>query len=799
MVTGGTLQYRLDASNPASASGTAVNSWNDISGNGRNFAVSGGNTAPTLVNNASPTGLPMVQFNGTTDILNYAGDAPNAQTVIIVNTPAVVQPEPVLGGIWGHISPTTDNGIRLATNIVNVPAWRGWPNNPTANTDNNDFAGETGSNSGIPLYYQSNTYISNGAGFDSNTADFGSFGAGPNPRGQRKSILCQHRAGRLLPQRRPRLGRKYRRGARLQHRTHHRAASSGRVLPRLQVARHPRAGGASGVLPSTTPVNISGGGTFDMTNGVQTIASLSSTDGLGSQVLLGSAGVLTIAGGVNNTYDGAIYATGGSVALPSGSLTLTGTGALQSNIVNNAALVFAPAAAQTQLYSGVISGNGSVTKIGDGTTQFSGNHTNTGPTFINAGKLQLVPGSGITLAAGFGADTSDGTTGSATNGTWAFNTSGLTAASVTGGSLTLTDNLGTEARSAFDLTKVPVEAFNASFVFQAGGNKVADGVTFMLQNDPRGTAALGTAGGALGYTGSNQTTSAPNGIINSVGIGLNIYANAVVLSTTGAGLYLLEGGTVASANTPPDSSFFRTGDPIQVNLSYDGTNNLKVMLEDLTNSTSYSQAFAIGNIATMLGGSSAYVGFSGGDGGSVATQTISNFDLSSGAVINNVLSPATALTIAATGTLDLNGGTQHVAALAGAGLVTNSGTSAAAFTVNGSSSTTFSGSINDGASPVSLTVSGGATLTLTGTDTYSGGTTVSGNATLIVTNSEAIFDGTSLTVGDPSAFPAPVVPSPVVSASVAVPEPATLALLVFGLGSAAIYRRYRRHRSSRSV
>ena len=44
---------------------------------------------------------------------------------------------------------------------------------------------------------------------------------------------------------------------------------------------------ANGVLPATTPVTISNGATFDMTNGTQTIASLSSTDGKGSQVLLG--------------------------------------------------------------------------------------------------------------------------------------------------------------------------------------------------------------------------------------------------------------------------------------------------------------------------------------------------------------------------------------------------------------------------------------------------------------------------------------------------------------------------------
>jgi hypothetical protein len=51
-----------------------------------------------------------------------------------------------------------------------------------------------------------------------------------------------------------------------------------------------------------------------------------------------------------------------------------------------------------------------------------------------------------------------------------------------------------------------------------------------------------------------------------------------------------------------------------------------------------------------------------------------------------------------------------------------------------------------------------------------------------------------LTVGSASAFPAAIVPAPVVggqSAASAVPEPGTVALLAFGLGSAAIYRRLR--------
>jgi autotransporter-associated beta strand protein len=79
---------------------------------------------------------------------------------------------------------------------------------------------------------------------------------------------------------------------------------------------------------------------------------------------------------------------------------------------------------------------------------------------------------------------------------------------------------------------------------------------------------------------------------------------------------------------------------------------------------------------------------------------------------------------------------------------------------------------------------GPGTLVLSGTNSYTGGTTVEAG-TLIVTSNTALPDGSSLTVGaggtflfDPSAAGSPVANS---SATVAVPEPGTLALLIAGL------------------
>jgi autotransporter-associated beta strand protein len=75
-----------------------------------------------------------------------------------------------------------------------------------------------------------------------------------------------------------------------------------------------------------------------------------------------------------------------------------------------------------------------------------------------------------------------------------------------------------------------------------------------------------------------------------------------------------------------------------------------------------------------------------------------------------------------------------------------------------------------------LIKTGDYTLTLSGTNTYSGGTTVS-DGELIVTAPYALPDGSNLTIGDGSQFAAAaVVPSSVA----AVPEPGTLVLLAVG-------------------
>ncbi len=66
---------------------------------------------------------------------------------------------------------------------------------------------------------------------------------------------------------------------------------------------------------------------------------------------------------------------------------------------------------------------------------------------------------------------------------------------VAGNTLTLTDGIGSEARSVFFDSPQYIGAFKVGFTYQAGGNKGADGISFCLQNDSRRQAALGGGGG----------------------------------------------------------------------------------------------------------------------------------------------------------------------------------------------------------------------------------------------------------------------------------------------------------------
>ena len=84
---------------------------------------------------------------------------------------------------------------------------------------------------------------------------------------------------------------------------------------------------AGNFMSTSTPVSIYNGSTLDLSEVYyQTLPSLSSTDGLGSKVLLGLIATLTVGNATSTTFDGVISGSAGSlIKTGSGTLTLTGT------------------------------------------------------------------------------------------------------------------------------------------------------------------------------------------------------------------------------------------------------------------------------------------------------------------------------------------------------------------------------------------------------------------------------------------------------------------------------------------
>jgi hypothetical protein len=209
----------------------------------------------------------------------------------------------------------------------------------------------------------------------------------------------------------------------------------------------------------------------------------------------------------------------------------------------------------------------------------------------------------------------------------------LGAPTISGGMATLTNpsSLGGggttgdgESSSIFYKTPLNITQFSASFTYSAFGPisafGPADGLTFTVQNDPSGAFALGDGGAGLGYGGITKSVAVELNIWQFVSIGPGTAIGTNGLTGAGGGLDY----TDVSAN---GINLF--GTPVNVNVTYDGT----TLTEKLTQGTNMYTGSATLNLASILGSSTGYVGFTASDGLGYATQTVSDFQFSSPAVV----------------------------------------------------------------------------------------------------------------------------------------------------------------------
>jgi hypothetical protein len=206
------------------------------------------------------------------------------------------------------------------------------------------------------------------------------------------------------------------------------------------------------------------------------------------------------------------------------------------------------------------------------------------------------------------------------------------APTISSGALTLTTASPGEARAAFFDFSQPISSFTAGFTFQmasasSGPLGPSDGFAFVLQNDSRGTAAIGGGGGGLGY-GLMNNNQPPSGSPVLTAISPSAAAEFFLRNGNGASNFETGGTIDPNSGNAVGSVSLVSGDAIAVLLSYDGT-TVTESLTDLNNpSLTYQTSYAE-NLASAIGSNTAYIGFTGGTGGGYSTQTISNFTYSS--------------------------------------------------------------------------------------------------------------------------------------------------------------------------
>ena len=177
--------------------------------------------------------------------------------------------------------------------------------------------------------------------------------------------------------------------------------------------------------------------------------------------------------------------------------------------------------------------------------------------------------------------------------------------------ITLTDLDYYSTKSAFYQTPQNIAGFEASFVWWTGvgydGYNPGDGFTFIVQR--YSPYAVGGPGGSLGYAAGGGFSSIPS----SVGLAYNMMQNGVALASSGN-----IGGYSSLAPV-----YLHSNHQIQFDIRYDGQNLTQSIL-DLSTGNRSTSSYAL-NIPNIVGGDTAYVGFTAGSGRAYGNQFVTSF------------------------------------------------------------------------------------------------------------------------------------------------------------------------------
>jgi hypothetical protein len=383
----------------------------------------------------------------------------------------------------------------------------------------------------------------------------------------------------------------------------------------------------------TTPVNIQGF-TTDFT--IQVSDAIA--DGMTFTIENAAAGAssLGLSGG-NLGYGGGAKGIGNSVAIKFDIYSNSGEGTDSTGLYQNGASPILPAIDMTS--SGLVLNSGDALQAHityNGTTltmTLADAVTNKSYSQSWTVNIPSVIGSN-TAYVGFTGGTGGGSSSQKVE-SWTFTSnpplagvsaysSGFTSASglqLNGSSTLLTPsnalaltNGKTQAGSFFYTTPVNVQSFTNTFSFQLPA-PIGDGITFVIEGN--GPTSIGGTGGGLGYA---VLSSQVNTFSKSVAIKFDVYNNNGE-GTDSTGLY--QNGAVPimpAVDMTSSGLLLNSGHVFNVTMTYNGT-TLSMTITDATTGKSFTNQWTV-NIPTIVGGNTAYAGFTAGSGSGASTQEI---------------------------------------------------------------------------------------------------------------------------------------------------------------------------------
>ena len=383
---------------------------------------------------------------------------------------------------------------------------------------------------------------------------------------------------------------------------------------------------------------------------------------------------------------------------------------------------------------GPIKGSGGIIKNGTGSTQFSATNTYTGPTVVNAGQLVVRTfskgGGSYTVADGANLQVTVGAAGTT------LNASSLNITSTTTNSLSLA--LGSLGNPTVPVVYATNLTLNGTIYVTVIGSGLSPGAIPLIQYDGSvvggGTLVTNTLpSGVTAYLTNNTSAKQFQLVVSSVPSLVWVgKTNSTLLSTWDIAVNT---NWLDSASGLPAS--FANGLPVRFEDS--GFTNLVLLV---TNVTPYSITVS-NNAKTYTLTNDGVLGFQANpsagyikDGPGTLIIGTTNSYTSSTTIKQGTLRTSVPFAIGRgaaqsgasltnNGILDLNGFSQNVGIMAGAGVITNSSASPVTFSAQAGvvDGGVYAGRIDEGTSGGTITFNkSGGILTLSGNNNYSGGT-----------------------------------------------------------------------------